>query len=56
MRFNSAGPPNSKPRRKQASACEANIDQFADEIGTDGKPLRPHFNTVLPIILDLFKG
>ena len=32
------------------------IDSFADEVGKDGKPLRPHFNTVLPIILDLFKA
>jgi hypothetical protein len=36
--------------------AKANIDQFADEIGADGKPLRPHFNTVLPILLDLFKA
>jgi hypothetical protein len=36
--------------------ARSNIDQFADEIGADGKPLRPHFNTVLPIILDLYKA
>ena len=36
--------------------ARANIDQFADEVGADGKPLRPHFNTVLPIVLDLFKA
>jgi hypothetical protein len=36
--------------------ARANIDQFADEMGADGKPLRPHFNTVLPIVLDLFKA
>ena len=36
--------------------AKANIDQFADEIGADGKPIRPHFNTVLPILLDLFKA
>jgi hypothetical protein len=36
--------------------ARANIDQFADENGADGKPLRPHFNTVLPIILDLYKA
>jgi hypothetical protein len=36
--------------------ARSNIDQFADEIGADGKPLRPHFNAVLPIILDLYKA
>jgi hypothetical protein len=36
--------------------ARSNIDQFADENGADGKPLRPHFNTVLPIILDLYKA
>lgn len=36
--------------------ARANIDQFADERTADGKPLRPHFNTVLPIILDLYKA
>ena len=36
--------------------AKANIDQFADEVGADGKPLRPYFNTVLPIMLDLFKA
>ena len=36
--------------------AKANIDQFADEVGPDGKPLRPHFNTVLPIMLDLYKA
>ena len=36
--------------------ARANIDQFADEVGADGKPLRPHFNAVLPILLDLFKA
>ena len=25
-------------------------------LGADGKPLRPHFDTVLPILLDLFKA
>lgn len=44
--------------RAQAGEAHArsNIDQFADEIGADGKPLRPHFNAVLPIILDLYKA
>jgi hypothetical protein len=32
------------------------IDQWADEVGGDGKPLRPHFNAVLPIILDLYRA
>jgi hypothetical protein len=36
--------------------ARANIDQFADETGADGKPLRPHFNAVLPILLDLYKA
>jgi hypothetical protein len=36
--------------------ARANIDQFADEKAADGTLLRPHFNTVLPIILDLFKA
>jgi hypothetical protein len=36
--------------------ARANIDQFADEKGPDGKPLRPHFDTVLPILLDLYKA
>jgi hypothetical protein len=36
--------------------ARANIDQFADEKAADGSPLRPHFNTVLPIILDLYKA
>jgi hypothetical protein len=36
--------------------ARANIDQFADEKGSDGKPLRPHFDAVLPILLDLYKA
>ena len=32
------------------------IDGFADETSKDGRPLRPHFDTVLPILLDLFKA
>jgi hypothetical protein len=36
--------------------ARSNIDQFADEKSQDGKPLRPHFDTVLPILLDLFKA
>jgi hypothetical protein len=34
----------------------ANIDQFAYEAGPDGKPLRPYFDAVVPIILDLYKA
>ena len=36
--------------------ARANIDQFADEKGSDGRPLRPHFDAVLPILLDLYKA
>jgi len=32
------------------------IDQFAEEKGRDGKPLRPYFDAVLPIVLDLFRA
>jgi len=32
------------------------IDGFADEKAKDGRPLRPHFDAVLPIILDMFKA
>jgi hypothetical protein len=44
--------------RAQAEEAHArsNIDQFADENGPDGKPLRPHFNAVLPILLDMFRA
>lgn len=31
------------------------IDSFADEKGQDGRPLRPHFDTVLPEIIELFR-
>lgn len=31
------------------------IDGFADEKGADGRPLRPYFDAVLPIVIDLFK-
>ena len=36
--------------------ARSNIDQFADEKGSDGQPLRPYFDTVLPILLDLYKA
>ena len=32
------------------------IDGFADEKSSDGRPLRPHFDTVLPLLIDLFKA
>jgi hypothetical protein len=32
------------------------IDGFADEKSKDGRPLRPHFDAVLPLIIDLFKA
>ena len=32
------------------------IDGFADEKSSDGRPLRPHFDAVLPILIDLFKA
>jgi hypothetical protein len=32
------------------------IDNFADEKGQDGKPLRPHFDRVLPHVIELFRA
>jgi hypothetical protein len=32
------------------------IDGFADEKTQDGRPLRPHFDVVLPVIIDLFRA
>jgi hypothetical protein len=32
------------------------IDGFAEEKGRDGKPLHPHFDTVLSYIIDLYKA
>jgi hypothetical protein len=32
------------------------IDGFADEKTKDGRPLRPHFDAVLPLIIDLYKA
>jgi hypothetical protein len=37
-------------------SAKSNVDGFADEKSRDGRPLRPHFDAVLPIILDLFKA
>jgi hypothetical protein len=36
--------------------ARSGIDGFADEKSKDGRPLRPHFDTVLPILIDLFKA
>src|SRR6188768_1563832 len=49
-------------REQQARAdwglrnAKQGIDQFAEEKGRDGKPLRPYFDAVLPIVLDLFRA
>jgi hypothetical protein len=32
------------------------IDQFAKEKGPDGKPLRPHFDAVMPQMIELFRA
>ncbi len=32
------------------------IDNFADERGQDGKPLRPYFDRVLPHVIELFRA
>ena len=46
-----------KAREEQGvKYARSNIDQFADEKGPDGKPLRPHFDAVLPLIVDMFKA
>lgn len=37
-------------------SARAGVDGFADEKGKDGKPLRPHFDAVLPLVIDLFKA
>ena len=37
-------------------SARTGIDGFADEKAKDGRPLRPHFDTVLPLIIDLFKA
>jgi hypothetical protein len=36
--------------------ARSNIDHFADERDANGNPLRPYFDTVLPILLDLYKA
>ena len=33
-----------------------NIDSFAEEKGKDGRPLRPYFDAVLPVIIDMFRA
>jgi hypothetical protein len=42
--------------REQRALSEARwtIDQFADEKGPDGKPLRPHFDAVLQEVIGLY--
>ncbi|HMJ86524.1 MAG TPA: hypothetical protein VK504_25275 [Vicinamibacterales bacterium] len=40
----------------QVQHAKQGVDGFADEKGKDGQPLRPYFNTVLPLILDMFKA
>ena len=37
-------------------SAKQGIDSFADEKGKDGRPLRPYFDAVLPIILDLYRA
>ena len=47
---------DNKAREEQGlRGARQNIDQFADEKGRDGRPLRPYFDIVLPIIIDAFK-
>jgi hypothetical protein len=36
-------------------SARQNIDVFADEKDASGRPLRPHFDAVLPFIIDLFR-
>ena len=49
-------------REQQARAewglrsARSGIDGFADEKSKDGRPLRPHFDAVLPLIIDMFKA
>ena len=37
-------------------SARSGIDGFADEKSSDGRALHPHFDTVLPLIIDLFKA
>lgn len=37
-------------------SARSGIDGFADEKSKDGRPLRPHFDAVLPLIIDMFKA
>lgn len=37
-------------------SARSGIDGFADEKTKDGRPLRPHFDAVLPLIIDLYKA
>jgi hypothetical protein len=40
----------------QVKSARQGIDGFADEKTKDGQPLRPYFDAVLPIIIDLYKA
>jgi hypothetical protein len=37
-------------------SARTGIDGFADEKSSDGRPLRPYFDDVLPLIIDLYKA
>ena len=52
-----------REQREQAARAEwglknarSGIDGFADEKSKDGRPLRPHFDAVLPLLIDMFKA
>ena len=36
--------------------AQLGVNSFADEKGKDGRPLRPHFDAVLPFIIDMFRA
>jgi len=42
--------------QQQLKVTRWGIDSFADEVGSDGKPLHPEFDRVLPQIIELFKA
>ena len=41
---------------QQFRSAQHGIDAWADEKDKDGRPLRPHFNAVLPILIDWFRA
>jgi hypothetical protein len=43
-------------QQQQLRVTKWGIDSFAEEKGQDGKPLHPHFDTVLPQIIELFRA